>query len=447
MALTYVGGTTSSAVGSTGTNLTVSLTSLLGGSASAPAEGDIVIVSYATGSDVDRDLSPVTSGYTRHCDLYSGDNYDTNLWVATKIMGSTPDTSVVLPPSGHVYDAITVSVQVWRASSGNAISIYDIQTATGTNGGRPTPPAITPTRLTSIVISAGAYALSSTTALTSSDLSNFVSVGRNDTNCSTLGMGSFAWTSGTFTPAQFGGGSTSTSASWCAYSLVIAERVANPLLNKDLIAYWKLNSNSKSETGIAYDGTDTDITYTSDYASFNGSSSKVQIPNIGTLPTTGWSISFWVNTSMIPVDTYPNVICLNGATTIHISGFPTVRGQLAVNCRDDDYVSIINQTVGTVVNDGNWHHIFFNYKGGGTQAELYLNGKLVATGTGNTPTSGWNNVTPFFGGQYGANSYWSGLLRNIALWNRALTSEEIQQIFYAGNGNQYPFQTNMADFM
>lgn len=229
--LTFVGGKTSSAVGSTSTNLTVSLTSLSGGSASAPAEGDIVIVSYATGSTADRDLSPVTSGYTRHCDLYSNDSYDTNLWVATKIMGSTPDTSVVLPPSGNNSDAITASVQVWRASSGKTISIYDIQTATGKNGGRPTPPAITPTRLTSIVISAGAYALNSTTALTSSDLSNFVSVGSSDSYCSTLGMGSFAWTSGTFTPAQFGGGSTSTSASWCGFSLVIYEFGTNFQIN------------------------------------------------------------------------------------------------------------------------------------------------------------------------------------------------------------------------
>jgi hypothetical protein len=43
MALTYVGGTTASETGSTGTNLTISLTSLSGGSASASTEPDLEI--------------------------------------------------------------------------------------------------------------------------------------------------------------------------------------------------------------------------------------------------------------------------------------------------------------------------------------------------------------------------------------------------------------------
>ena len=99
MALIYVGGTSASAGGSPSTNTTVSLTSLSGGVASSPSEGDIVIVGLATGSGDDRNLNLVTSGYTRLCDLYA--NYPTyanawNIFSFVKVMGSTP-IQVFLP--------------------------------------------------------------------------------------------------------------------------------------------------------------------------------------------------------------------------------------------------------------------------------------------------------------------------------------------------------------
>jgi hypothetical protein len=73
-----------------------------------------------------------------------------------------------------------------------------------------------------VVICGGAASFTNVSAFTSSDLSNF----RTGTNTSgtqdhVCGMGSFEWTSGAFDAAQWGGGNTSTSASWCACSMAL----------------------------------------------------------------------------------------------------------------------------------------------------------------------------------------------------------------------------------
>lgn len=222
MALTYVGGVAVAADNPGTGTVDISLTSLTGGSGSSAQEGDIVILSCSLAAVYDM-TKTVQSGYTRQAELYANDAYDTNLWLETKIMGSTPDTVISLAKIGELSNSIAGHVMVFRPSTGYSIEVGEVLTATGSNSGRPTPPAITPTVAGSVVVCAGSYALNSTTALTSSTLSNFTSVGNNHNYDLTSGMGSYAWSSGTFTPGQYGGGSTSTSASWAAISMVIYE--------------------------------------------------------------------------------------------------------------------------------------------------------------------------------------------------------------------------------
>lgn len=221
MAITYVGGNSNGRAGSTGTNLVVSLNALTGGSDSQPSAGDLVIVTWGVGANGDYDLNVVTAGYTRIVDLYSNDDNDANLWVAYKFMTSTPDGDVTLPPSSNANHAITASVHVWRGVDTSTIFDVTKTEATGINGGRPTPPAITPTTSGSIIVCAASAAAASTTAFTTSDLSNFQTIEFGDSISSVSGIGSYAWSSGTFTPAQWGGNTTVTSASWCACSLAL----------------------------------------------------------------------------------------------------------------------------------------------------------------------------------------------------------------------------------
>lgn len=214
----YVGGTKVSQVGSTSGELTFDLTALTGGIDTTARTGDMVIVNLGIGSTSDLTMSMTTAGYNKIADLYSNDTYDANQGVFWKVMGATPDTTVSTMYSGSTSDGIGATVMVFRGVSPDAPSI---QTATGINGGQPTPPAITPTIPGSIVVCMGVSADTSSSVFTSNTLDNFISIAQAETNDVMLGMGSFRWSSGTYTPPQWTGGSNLTSGSWCAVTLAL----------------------------------------------------------------------------------------------------------------------------------------------------------------------------------------------------------------------------------
>ena len=78
-----------------------------------------------------------------------------------------------------------------------------------------------------------------------------------------------------------------------------------------------------------------------------------------------------------------------------------------------------------------WTHIAVVYQN--KQPNLYVNGVLVRTGliSGRTvyPSANLGKVNSGYG------PYW-GLLDEVSIYNRALTSVEIQSIFLAGSGGK-----------
>lgn len=217
----YVGSYTQGFQG-TASNITVSLTSLTGGLASQPDAGDFVLIYYGTGSTSDRNL--VVAGYTEIVELYSNDRKDTNLAVAYKFMGSTPDTSLTLTGGTlSSSDGGAVYVSVWR--NVDTLFPFDVTTttATGINSGLCNPPAITPVTKGSYVVSGGASGNNSNGTF-SGALSDFRSVFNSDTNGVTIGGGYRIWTSGAIDPAAFsfiGGSGDSTNWSWAAVTVAL----------------------------------------------------------------------------------------------------------------------------------------------------------------------------------------------------------------------------------
>jgi hypothetical protein len=230
-ALSYVGGKTFSRVGTTSTT-SVSLTDLTGGLSSAPAANDIVFVAVATGSNTIR--SQAVTGYTQVASLYADDTLDTNLFVGYKLMTATPDTTVTIPSTGSTDDAQTVAIQVWRNYHPN---IFDVTatTATQANTVLVNPPAITTVSINTVllVIGAGGHVQSSRT-YTASYLSNFLTVGDNDTYDSTIGFGSISRPDvGTYDPAAWTFSSTDSTNHSCA-SVTIALKPLQPFVFKSL---------------------------------------------------------------------------------------------------------------------------------------------------------------------------------------------------------------------
>lgn len=223
MAIQYVGGNTGVWAGAVSGNNTVSLTALTGGLSSSAAAGDIVIAVYVVGSTADRALT-ITDGTNNYTlvdsELYSnGTSYDTNLRVAYKLL-TAADASVTFGPTGNNADAGAAAVHVWRGV--NSTTPLDVAAvpATGTGTGRPDAAAITPTTTGAEIIVAGG-ASAATGANFTSSLSNFITTSSADTNDAMIGVGAFDWTSGTYNPAAWTGGTTNAADSWAAMTIAL----------------------------------------------------------------------------------------------------------------------------------------------------------------------------------------------------------------------------------
>ena len=222
--LEYVGAASSTVLASVATNTTLSLTGLTGGSDTAPAEGDIVIVVFGIGSNgVAGAAAIVTAGYTSVVTVVANDTADLNLLVAYKVMGPTPDTEVIVGPTLDTGDGGAVIAYVWRNVNTSTPMDVAYQSTSGTNNGVPNPAAITPTTAGAVVIAIGATAYTGAGSVSNGgDLSNFVAQSSTTGSYDCwMGIGSYAWTSGAFDPAAFGGGTTSGFACWGAVTLAL----------------------------------------------------------------------------------------------------------------------------------------------------------------------------------------------------------------------------------
>lgn len=217
----YVGGYVQGFVGSS-SNINISLTSLTGGLASAPAAGDFVLVYFGNG---DGGLASLTiSTYSQIALLNASDTNDTNLVVGYKFMGATPDTTVTFTGgTASSENAGAVYISVWRNVDTTSPLDVTSTTATGSNSVLCNPPAITPVTAGSYIVSGGSGGhAAGTRTYSSSNLTDFLSAGANDVYDVTIGGGYNVWTSGSFDPAQFTfSTSDSTAYSWAAVTVAL----------------------------------------------------------------------------------------------------------------------------------------------------------------------------------------------------------------------------------
>lgn len=201
--LVFVGSYERPGLGTTST-ITIPITSrLTGGTDSSAQEGDLVIVAIELCGITDKSYR--IEGYTEIADLYISDTEDSNLQVGYKFMGATPDTEVnITGGTGSTADASAAVIYVWRGvDPANPVDVTPV-TNSQNNTGIPNPPAITPiTSGAEIIVVAGTAHTGGTDTFTASYLSNFASVGANDGNDATVGIGSISWASGEYDPAAW----------------------------------------------------------------------------------------------------------------------------------------------------------------------------------------------------------------------------------------------------
>ena len=164
---------------------------------------------------------------------------------------------------------------------------------------------------------------------------------------------------------------------------------------------------------FSFDGTDDNLNFSS-------------YPNL----TNNFTLSFWFRTTVIPSG-------YKGIVTTWTSGQAS-QSSYGVQFKNDGTLEPVRPvgsnwntiTSSTNVTNGNWYHCTVVYNTSGTF--LYLNSVLNAS---NSATGNLNTPLGFrIGSDISGTNNWNGSVSNVQIYNRALSSNEINQNFEAYRG-------------
>jgi len=222
-------------------------------------------------------------------------------------------------------------------------------------------------------------------------------------------------------------------------STMTPTQTPGPILSNLVLYYDPSNTSSYSGTGTtindlsgnALSGTLSNVTYTSPYLSFNGSSSQISIPdNVLLEPGSGdWTIEFWVSHSVITGSSRILIAKTNGGNSADWGyGLRTVSngntylevGNGTTSITSPSYAVFTNTWYQVV---GVWTNVVSN------SIELYING--VSQGSNSHSfTSIKNTTSPLYVGSFngGQFSQWlNGSAGIVRIYNKALTGSEVLQ--------------------
>jgi hypothetical protein len=217
--------------------------------------------------------------------------------------------------------------------------------------------------------------------------------------------------------------------------------VSGSLVN-GLVGYWPFCGNANDQSGNGNNGTVNGATLTTDRFgntnsayNFDGVNDYISTNYSGILGINSRSISFWYNSNSNNIEEtvftgYGENNCGAGfACTLFPLNKPAV----------DNTCSWIKSVNSTTINSWNFYTITYTSSDGSdlTNCKIYINGVLQSTSQNSTlyDINTINGLNMVFGSSilFYPNQFFNGKLDDIGIWNRALTQQEITQLY---NQNQ-----------
>jgi hypothetical protein len=223
----------------------------------------------------------------------------------------------------------------------------------------------------------------------------------------------------------------------------------SPQLASGLVGWWPFCGDADDESGNGNNGTVNGATLTSDRFGngnsayeFDGVNNKIGVSHSNSLNSFPLTISAWFTTT----SSQQHLNLVNKYACLILDGYSLRlnygRPSAYYYGSNGSYVNF--DSLGTppaLSNDGNWHNAIMTIDANGVNYYLdgirILNRTFVGTGSGNGNAVGTTEDL-FFGfyplGVCGAtyNPYYSGILDDIGIWNRALDSSEVAQLYNTG---------------
>jgi hypothetical protein len=222
-----------------------------------------------------------------------------------------------------------------------------------------------------------------------------------------------------------------------------------------LVGYWPFNGNANDETGNGNNGTVNGATLIPDRYenpnsaySFDGVNDFIQAPNYSS--NNSFTVSYWINMTTYDLNSLgsndfvfvSNHSGENNSSRSFLIGYRNFGNETGfstyiydntgnINTKLEGYPT--NQTPPTV---NVWHHLVSVFENG-NYVNMYLDGQLFYENTNVPMQDNMPNLPLLFGkgvaNQFG---YTEGKLDDIGIWNRALTQQEVTNLYASNSSNE-----------
>ena len=220
-------------------------------------------------------------------------------------------------------------------------------------------------------------------------------------------------------------------------------------LADNLISYWKMDESSDGSGAVTRNDSHSTnhLTDNNTIASGTGIISNgadiekdntefLSVADNASLSITGdYSISLWYKPETAPVSDQAHALFSKSIAEYHLDYENGAPGGLRLRCWNNSNPAIQAVDLGT----GTFKHIVLVYSDSGDTATFYVNASSIgAPAQTSNPTDSTNDLR--LGRRGGsADMYADGIIDEVGLWNRALTSDEVTSLYNGGAGFAYPF--------
>jgi opacity protein-like surface antigen len=216
----------------------------------------------------------------------------------------------------------------------------------------------------------------------------------------------------------------------------IAQTVPNYVPTNGLVGWWPFNGNANDESGNGNNGTVNGATLTTDRFINTNSAFKsgqltplISVSNI-TLNSSSFTCSYWIKYSSNPINTSIADVSHEWLNNGIFTTYRQLNSTLSFATRGVNQITSYNS-----IDTLGWHHIVIMRNN--NLMKTWVDGINVAIDSLVPVNSITNSKTFYIGGDPGNTSInplakFNGKIDDVALWNRALTQQEITDLY---NGN------------
>jgi len=225
------------------------------------------------------------------------------------------------------------------------------------------------------------------------------------------------------------------------FSLSAMAQLPTYLPSDGLVGWWPFNGNANDESGNGHNGTVIGSTLSSDRFGninqayyLNGQTDYISVPSDSALTPNNLTLSAWVN---IPSN-YTANNPIGRIIRSRYFGYLLYYDSISHDIVSEFYHNSVNYSHSAsdsmFVNDNSWHHVVSTFNG--TLNKLYIDGDLISYSASATDSIYYNSDGIIAFGRDGNNSspntaLFQGLIDDIGIWNRALTQQEITNLYNA----------------